>query len=1089
MTSSVTATFVFTDLVDSTALAARLGPEGAEELRVTHFGLLGGAVEAAGGVVVKNLGDGLMVMFTSPSAALGCAVGMEQAVERYNRSAEEPLGIRVGISVGEATEEDGDFFGDPVVEAARLCAKADGGQILATQLVQVLAGKRTSVVLSPLGEMTLKGLPDPVEVVEVIWEPEVIDDGAGVVPLPDRIVVAAASAVFVGRDGALGELEVVVKRSAADRVVELVLVSGEAGIGKSTLVAHAARKAHADGALVFFGHSDEGLGIAYQPWIEVIEQLVDADPTVVDGLLPVQRAVLGRLVPSLAVEGLGQVEAGSERLVLVRAITRLFEEASTRASAPVFVELDDLHWADQATLSLLSRLVTAGLHVPLVIVGTFRHTDIAAGDGLSTLLADLHRVERVTRIGLDGLGDRDLLEFMATVAGHELSDDAVGLAHALARGTGGNPFFVAEMLRHLRDTESIIQDDTGHWRMSEDLAVSGLPTSVRDVVGRRVGRLGADAGRVLSVAAVIGQSFDIDLLAAVAEIDVDGVLDILEEAERAAIVVEDDEANRFRFTHALMQQTLLDDSSATRRQRTHRKIAETIEAAPDAGVGHTSELAMHWIAATRPSDVTKALLYAERAGDEALASVAPVDAAVWYGKAVELLDSHGVEDDRTRCRLLVGVGQSQWGAGVVGFQVPLRSARVLARKLDDIDLLVAALREHPNQSVEPRDPERLGHVDYALEHIPPDDTPSRVDLLVAQFQALGGTAYDERITCARALIDLANTTGEDDAAATAATFVEFAQVPLADALKISDAGIAACSRNADAYRLSSVLVPAPGLALTNADIETFRQQVRETIELAVALDLPNQTWWATSLRAFESILKGDLEAAEMLLDEALALGTACGHLDAVATYVGNLVVIRTQQGRLGEVVGFMADAARDTPDRQVLQAAVVMIHADLGHLDEVRLLLAPLSDSGVAAIPRDSSRLTALSCYASAAVAAGDTNLCRLLRDELLPHTAQITSVTGSSARGAAAHDVALLDQALGDLDQADAHFAQSLDLHERIEAPYFIAMTQVAWAEMLTHRDQPGDTEHARELATAAHAIAHQYHFPVLIERAAAIH
>src|SRR5690242_17481157 len=116
MSTSVTATFVFTDLVDSTATAARLGRDAAEELRQTHFGLLRGAVSSSAGVEVKNLGDGLMVMYSSPSRALSGAAGMQQAIEQHNRTADEPLGVRIGISSGEAVEEDGDYFGDPVVE-------------------------------------------------------------------------------------------------------------------------------------------------------------------------------------------------------------------------------------------------------------------------------------------------------------------------------------------------------------------------------------------------------------------------------------------------------------------------------------------------------------------------------------------------------------------------------------------------------------------------------------------------------------------------------------------------------------------------------------------------------------------------------------------------------------------------------------------------------------------------------------------------------------------------------------------------------------------------------------------------------------
>src|SRR5579862_607419 len=159
MSSSVTATFVFTDLVDSTAIAARLGPAAADELRQKHFGLLRGAVASSGGTEVKNLGDGLMVMYSSPSRALAGAVGMQQAVEHHNRSALEPLSVRIGISAGEAVEEDGDYFGDPVVEAARLCAAAAGGQILAADVVRTLVGRHATQTIVAVGALELKGIP------------------------------------------------------------------------------------------------------------------------------------------------------------------------------------------------------------------------------------------------------------------------------------------------------------------------------------------------------------------------------------------------------------------------------------------------------------------------------------------------------------------------------------------------------------------------------------------------------------------------------------------------------------------------------------------------------------------------------------------------------------------------------------------------------------------------------------------------------------------------------------------------------------------------------------------------------------------
>ena len=126
---------LMTDLVDSTAIANRLGPAAAEELRTEHFALLRGALERTAGREVKNLGDGLMVVFDSAAQSLACAVAMQQALDARNRRAEERLGVRIGVSLGDATAEDGDYFGEPVVESARLCAYAEGGQIVVNDLV------------------------------------------------------------------------------------------------------------------------------------------------------------------------------------------------------------------------------------------------------------------------------------------------------------------------------------------------------------------------------------------------------------------------------------------------------------------------------------------------------------------------------------------------------------------------------------------------------------------------------------------------------------------------------------------------------------------------------------------------------------------------------------------------------------------------------------------------------------------------------------------------------------------------------------------------------------------------------------------
>src|SRR3954470_14102139 len=169
MSDTHTITVLFTDLVGSTSLASSVGPVVAEELRQEHFGLLREAVTGAGGEEVKNLGDGLMVTFPSASRAVECAVDMQQRLELRNRGGDAQLAIRVGISAGEADRAENDWFGPPVVEAARLCAKALGGQILIGPLAKTMAAARVDVPFESVGALELKGIPAPVDAFEVPW--------------------------------------------------------------------------------------------------------------------------------------------------------------------------------------------------------------------------------------------------------------------------------------------------------------------------------------------------------------------------------------------------------------------------------------------------------------------------------------------------------------------------------------------------------------------------------------------------------------------------------------------------------------------------------------------------------------------------------------------------------------------------------------------------------------------------------------------------------------------------------------------------------------------------------------------------------
>ncbi len=198
--------------------------------------------------------------------------------------------------------------------------------------------------------------------------------------------------------------------------------------------------------------------------------------------------------------------------------------------------LDDLHWSDRQSVQLLRHVVSADALLRLLVIGTFRESDVGTDHPLAEALAALHRESGIERIALRGLGDDELLTLLETTAGHEMTEDGVALRDALMAETEGNPFFIGEMLRHLAETGAIYQDTEGRWVASPDLRTSGLPVSIREVVGRRVARLGEQPQRVLSLAAVIGRDFDTGVLARVADLDEDAVIDLCDQAVAAAVL-------------------------------------------------------------------------------------------------------------------------------------------------------------------------------------------------------------------------------------------------------------------------------------------------------------------------------------------------------------------------------------------------------------------------------------------------------------------------------------------------------------------------------------------------------------------------
>jgi class 3 adenylate cyclase/tetratricopeptide (TPR) repeat protein len=650
-----TVTLLFTDVEGSTALRTSRGDETAHARLQTHGELVRRQLQEHRGHEVKTMGDGFMAAFASARAAVDCAVGIQRLLDEDNRShpAEQHIRVRAGLHTGEVVREDGDLFGEAVNAAARIMAKATGGQILVSDTVRSVLGHGRDTELLDRGRFRLKGFPERWRLYEVLWRSKE-EPAAAVVP------VLAERTPFVGREEERAELRGLMEQAIAGRG-SIVLIRGEPGVGKTRLAQELVLEARARGMVDRTGRCYEMEGAPpYIPFIEMIQQTLRlGDPSQLRVAFGDSAGELAKIVPELRriyddIPPPLELPPEQERMYLFNSFREFVERVSR--VVPLLVVLDDLHWADDATLMLIQHIAQHQDKMAVLTIVTYRDIELDAARPFALTLESLLRQRLARRIALKPLPEAGVEAMLRALTGQP---PPPRLVQAIYRETEGNPFFVEEVFQHLLEQGRLLDPSGKDWRSDLQVSELDVPEGVRLVISRRLERVSEECRTALTDAAVVGRDFSFELLQKLSDVDADTLLDAIDDAERANLIVAADDVPvagdhaaeaRFRFAHELIRQTLISGLSLPRRQRLHQRVAETMEQVYGRGADvYAADMAHHLYQAGAAADPARTAHYLVLAGDQALQGTAFAEALRDYDRAASLQPA---EDQTARADLL-----------------------------------------------------------------------------------------------------------------------------------------------------------------------------------------------------------------------------------------------------------------------------------------------------------------------------------------------------------------------------------------------------------------------------------------------------
>lgn len=1038
-----TLTILFTDVEGSTAFRTRAGDAAGNQVMAAHERLVAEHVRSHDGRLIKYLGDGCLAVFASPRRALECAVAVQRA------TLSSPLRVRMGLNTGEITVTMDDVFGAPVNAAARIAAQAQGGEILISDVVRQLLGSHPGFGLRTRGRVRLRGFPERWRLHEVVWQDEPAAGG------PPELTP------FVGRAAELARLHRVLDNAASGRGAT-VLIRGEAGIGKTRLATEALDQARSRGWQILTGcASPLGTGLGLEPILEAFGGLLR-------GLEQHALQTLTADLPHLArlFEGLGLPppppigDPALERTLLFESVARLLERLARQS--PTVLLIDDLQWADPASIELVHQLTHGIERHPVALVLTYRSGERPETGRLRQLLVALRRGASIEEIELQRL-DRQTVEALA----REFLGGRVpaSLLDILVRA-GGTPLFIDAFLRGLLDRGQLTRVADA-WTLT-DSSIE-VPAAVRDLILERLDGLDPTARRVVELVALTGAALSHDVLVGTGELEPVVLADAVEHLTAVGVLAEEIDAAElaYRLTHPLYQEVAAGALSEIGRRRGHAALATALErVAPTDLEG----LGRHYLAAGPALDRSQALKVLTAAGGRAARRGGYDEAVRFFVAAVTL--ARQADDRAALASLLEQLAEARQRSGQTDAAVASwTEALEIARASGEATMIA---RLHRALGIAEFDRGRLvaglEHLDRAAEELAPEPpSPEHGSVHFARVTVLRRLEQrDELLTVAQQLEDVATALGSALTRAQAHYARACALVDhgrLAEALDHATEGLQWAREAGDdtvTYRLHTVCCDA---AAALGDHTRLLHHSHAGRELLSTLGVAVVAGGAGLYRALGAFQAGAWDDALAMSDEDLEVARRTDNARLTAVVLAARAWLLAFRGDLDEAEALV---------REVRQGSDASAQADRRGFGFISIAEARLAieqgqpERALAALGPDR---TAVSTWAGTWAWVGT-------EPEVLARAGDVAGARGAAEALAAvsspliaaetAYSEGLIRLAASDHDGAREELLRSIELFEALSMPFHSARSRLELAGVLVASHPTRATDEAEQALEA---------------------